>query len=241
MAFSCKRNTALAASHLLCLLIGWGLFALNRKEASPEESGRKRATSSSIAPAPGMKTPDTAGITTAASDPAFFQPALSYDGGSRVSMDFNKLSLSTQPILSDFNSDPRFLDLIGANSTQKQQILEILEAAKLKQNQLESTTFKLLDQKGGMATFVVENSPEAARESRLLLEKNLAAVLGSNASKLFIKSAETFLDKNSLFDRMILRPQESKIPTIPQSGKLPDPDGRAPGIFRRLVSPAPGG
>ena len=105
--------------------------------------------------------------------------------------------------------------MLGATSTQKQQIQEILEAAKLKQNELESTTFKLLDQKGGKATFVVENSPGAAKESRLLLEKNITAVLGSNASKLFLKSAETFLDKNALFtDNVIVFTTEDLPPEI---------------------------
>lgn len=215
MTFSCKRNTALAASHLLCLLIGWGTFAWKREKAAPSQSGLKRAASPPIAPTPGKNTSDPATIPTGASNQESLQPALSYDGGSRVSMDFNKLSLSLQPILSDFNSDPRFLDLLGATSTQKQQIQEILETARLKQNELESTTFKLLDQQGGKATFVVENSPAAARESRLLLEKNIAAVLGSNSSKLFIKSAETFLDNNALFtDNVIVFNTEDLPPEI---------------------------
>ncbi len=40
-----------------------------------------------------------------------------YDGGNQVSLEFNKRSLSLQPILSDLKSDFRFLDLPGAEQT----------------------------------------------------------------------------------------------------------------------------
>ena len=192
-----KITVALIVSHFGCLILGWYVSG-RRWEGTLDYKNLEKASSTGNIPAiprngfVNRKVPPAL-----ASDPA--QPPLVYDGSGRVSIDIDKLSLSIQPILSNFELDPRFLDLLGASQQQQQKIREILLEQKKMQDDLETNSFKLLEQNGGNVTFVVENTPEAAKAARKLLEEKLEVIMGSNAGKVFIKCADEFLQNNSLY------------------------------------------